>query len=369
MASATTLVLAGDVMTGRGIDQILGKPGAPGLREEYVVDARAYVDLAERANGPIPKPVDDAWPWGDALAVMEGAGPAVRVMNLETSVTRSEETDPGKGIHYRMSPANVGCLATARADVWTLANNHVLDHGRSGLLETVETFHRAGLRGAGAGRDADEAWAAVAVECGDARVVVCSVAHASSGVPVSWAAAPGRAGVALLPDLSDATAEMVADAARRGGRPGDLRVVSVHWGGNWGSRVPRDHRRFAHRLVDAGVHVVHGHSSHHPRPVEVYRGHLVIYGCGDLVDDYEGITGYEQYRDDLRVLFLARLRPGTGELQGLSMPVFQARRMRLWRARPADVAWLAEKLGEDCRAFGTGFSVEADGSLHLVAGG
>ena len=47
--------------------------------------------------------------------------------------------------------------------------------------------------------------------------------------------------------------------------------------------------RFAHRLIDAGVDVVHGHSSHHPRPIEVYRGKLILYGCGDTIDDYEGI--------------------------------------------------------------------------------
>ena len=58
-------------------------------------------------------------------------------------------------------------------------------------------------------------------------------------------------------------------------------------------------------LIDGGFDVIHGHSSHHPRPVEVYRGRLVLYGCGDAINDYEGISGYGQFRGDLRLLYVA----------------------------------------------------------------
>ncbi len=367
MTGGTVLVLAGDVMTGRGVDQILPDPGRPALQETYIVDARSYVDLAERVNGPIPKPVDPAWPWGDALAVMDEAGPAVRVMNLETSVTTSDEFAPGKGVHYRMNPANVGCLTVAGVDVWSLANNHVLDHGTPGLLETLHAMRGAGLRTAGAGADEAEAWTPAVVERDGTRVVVTSVGHASSGVPSGWAAGPGRPGVALLRDLSDASATAVAEAMQEDARPGDLRVVSVHWGGNWGYDVPADHRRFARRLVEAGVHVVHGHSSHHPRPVEVHRRGLVLYGCGDLVNDYEGIGGYESFRDDLRLLYVARLSPA-GDLEELSMVPFQSRQMRLWRANREDADWLASTLDAACRRFGASVSVTGEGSLVLDAG-
>jgi poly-gamma-glutamate capsule biosynthesis protein CapA/YwtB (metallophosphatase superfamily) len=365
MGSGTLLVLAGDVMTGRGVDQILPSPGSPRLHEEYVVDARSYVDLAERANGTIPKPVAPAWPWGDALEVMEAAGPGVRLMNLETSVTRSDELAPGKAVRYRMSPANIDCLDAAQVDVWALANNHVLDHGVPGLLETLEHLHAAGLTTAGAGADDSEAWCPVVVGPEGGRIVVASVAHVSSGVPTGWAAAKGRPGVALLPDLSEATADSLALRMLRAGAPGDLLVVSVHWGGNWGYQVPGEHRRFAHRLVDGGVHVVHGHSSHHPRPLEVYRGRLVLYGCGDLVNDYEGIGGYEGFRDDLRLLYLVRLAPLTGELRDLSMRVLQSRRMSLRYADGADAAWLTGTLDEACRRLGTSLRQTQEDTITL----
>lgn len=368
MDKGTRLVLAGDVMTGRGIDQILPSPGSPRLHEEYVVDARSYVDLAEKVNGAIPSPADPAWPWGDALEVMDEAAADVRVMNLETAVTRSEDYAAGKGIHYRMNPANLPCLTAAGVDVWALANNHVLDHGIPGLVETLEAMHAAGLRTVGAGLDDGEAWRPAVVEHERGQVVVCSVADTSSGVPHSWAASGDRPGVALLPDLSDTQAARVGEMMRLGAQPGDLRVVSVHWGGNWGYEVPAEQRHFAHRLVEAGVHVVHGHSSHHPRPVEVYQGRLVVYGCGDLVNDYEGISGYEHYRDDLRLLYLPRLSPDDGYLLDLVMVPFQARRMRLWRADREDAAWLARTLDRACRRVGTSVALSEAGVLRLRTG-
>jgi poly-gamma-glutamate capsule biosynthesis protein CapA/YwtB (metallophosphatase superfamily) len=139
-----TLFACGDVMPGRGIDQILPHPGDLELREHYAGDANAYVRLAERANGPIPRPASFSWPWGDALPVLEKAAPAVRVINLETSVTRSADFAPGKAVHYRMSPDNLPGVAVARPDVCALANNHVLDFGQQGLRETLGSLARAG---------------------------------------------------------------------------------------------------------------------------------------------------------------------------------------------------------------------------------
>jgi poly-gamma-glutamate capsule biosynthesis protein CapA/YwtB (metallophosphatase superfamily) len=96
MTGAPVLLFAcGDVMTGRGVDQILPHPGDPELREGYTRDARAYVRLAEQASGPIPRPVGFAWPWGDALEVLDAMAPDVRLVNLETAVTRVADFAPG----------------------------------------------------------------------------------------------------------------------------------------------------------------------------------------------------------------------------------------------------------------------------------
>ncbi|TGB15706.1 CapA family protein [Streptomyces sp. MZ04] len=333
-------------MLGRGVDQILPHPGDPKLRERYVRDANGYVALAEAVNGSIPCPVDFSWPWGDALEVLDAAAPDARVINLETSVTRSGSFAPGKDIHYRMHPANLPCLSAARPDVCVLANNHVLDFGRRGLTETLDSLADARLRTAGAGRDAAAAShpAIVPLDGGTHRLLVFSFGMPSSGVPRNWAATEDRGGVSFVAGPSDVAAAEVAYRVRRMKRPGDIAMVSVHWGSNWGYRVPRDQVAFAHALIDAGADVVHGHSSHHPRPLETYQGKLVLYGCGDFINDYEGITGYEQYRDDLRLLFLASLEPGTGRLNELRIVPLQARRMRLCHVSPEDSRWVRSLL-------------------------
>lgn len=352
MSTNLTLLLCGDVMLGRGLDQLLAHPGDPTLHERHVRDAAEYVALAERRSGPIPRPVDDTWPWGVALAEIEGSRSAVLVLNLETSVTLSADFAPGKEIHYRMSPGNLGALVAVRPDVCVLANNHVGDFGRLGLEETLGRLAALDMRTAGAGLDRAVAEApAVVAKDGMPTVSVLGCAHASSGVPAAWAAGDDRAGVALLPDLAEAGAARLAGAIEAEKSRGRVVVVSVHWGSNWGYDVPEDQVRFAHLLVDAGADVVHGHSSHHPRPVEVYRDRLVLHGCGDFVNDYEGIRSMERYRGDLRLLHRVRLQPD-GTLAGLELVPFLSRRLRLERAPSTDVDWLTQVLDRESRRFG-----------------
>jgi poly-gamma-glutamate capsule biosynthesis protein CapA/YwtB (metallophosphatase superfamily) len=366
-----TLFACGDVMPGRGIDQILPHPGDPELQEDYARDANAYVELAVRANGPIPRPAGFSWPWGEALPVVEEAAPDVRVINLETSVIRSADFAPGKAVHYRMNPDNLPCVAAIRPDVCGLANNHVLDFGERGLRETLAALAGAGLAAAGAGLDADQAGRPAAVRLPDgARLIVLCCGTASSGIPPTWAATATRPGINLLPSLSSATTDALIARTRAVRQDSDLVVVSIHWGSNWGYGVHPDQVRFARQLIDGGVDVIHGHSSHHPRPIEVYWGKLILYGCGDCIDDYEGITGYEEYRDDLRLLYFPSLLPDTGELAALTMVPLQARDTRLRHASAAYSRWLAATLGQISRKFGSRVEYQPDGRLivHHAAG-
>jgi poly-gamma-glutamate synthesis protein (capsule biosynthesis protein) len=364
-----TLFLCGDVMTGRGIDQILPHPAAPHLFEPYMRSALGYVEIAEQATGPIGRAVDLAYVWGDALAELERARPDARIINLETAVTAAEDAWPGKGIHYRMHPANVGCLVAARPDCCVLANNHVLDWGHRGLAETLDTLRGAGLRTAGAGRDAAEAAAPAAIALsGGGRVLVFAYAMESSGVPPEWAAGAKRAGVNYLDDLSARSVERIAAEVGAAKRHGDVVVASIHWGGNWGYAVPSAQRSFAHALIDAGVDVVHGHSSHHPRGIEVYRDRLVLYGCGDFLNDYEGISGHEDFRPDLTLMYLPALDAASGRLVQLRLVPMQIRHFRANRVRPDDARWLAEMLTREGHAFGTRAVQQLDGTLAVSWG-
>lgn len=124
----------------------------------------------------------------------------------------------------------------------------------------------AGIQTPGAGRDLAEAEAAAVLplpqipddagssgsgESVSGRLLVWAVGHRSSGVPEEWAAGPGRPGVALT-ELTPEGAQCIIARVRAAKRPGDMAIVSIHWGSNWGFGVSIEQRRFAHALIDGG---------------------------------------------------------------------------------------------------------------------
>jgi poly-gamma-glutamate synthesis protein (capsule biosynthesis protein) len=353
-------------MTGRGIDQVMAHPCSPNLYEGYAQSALDYVHLAEIANGPIPRGVDPSYIWGAALDEFARAKPDIRIVNLETSITRSEDF-VAKGINYRMNPENADCLRAAALDCCLLANNHVLDWGRTGLVETLTTLKRLNIKVSGAGVDLDAAGTPAVFEVlGRGRVLVFSYASTTSGTPADWVATPHSPGVNLLPERSEGAANYVCEQIARTRRPQDLIIVSVHWGPNWGHEVAAWQTRLAHTLIDeANVSIVHGHSSHHAKAMEIYRNRLILYGCGDFLNDYEGIKGREEYRDDLAVMYFADVDPSNGDLTGLELVPLQIRQFSLVRPSPDDIRWLGQTLDKESRKFGCQLLLGPDGHLTL----
>ena len=190
-------------------------------------------------NGPIPRPVDFAWVWGDALPALDAAAPDVRIINLETSITTSDEFAVGKAVLYRMNPANIPALTAVRPDVCVLANNHVLDFGRTGLAETLDLARRRRSPGTGS-------------RPRHRRGPPSGRGPRSRRPPRpglrrrAWRPAASRRtgprprtarGWTSSREPSAAAADEVVERVRTARRPGDVVVVSVHWGGNWGYGV------------------------------------------------------------------------------------------------------------------------------------
>ncbi len=350
-------------MTGRGIDQILPHPCSPELYEGYVTSAEDYVTLAESSSGSIPHKAAFDYIWGDLLGELEGRRPDLRIINLETAITMQGRPEP-KGINYRMNPANVGVLNAAGVDLCVLANNHVLDWGEAGLKETLGTLEGAGIAFVGAGRTAVEAGAPSCHAVTGGRVCVLAFGAQSSGVPSDWAARADRAGVNLLPAKID---HAVAELRRRvpsAGTPGIITIVSIHWGGNWGFDIPASQHDLAHALIDeGGADVIFGHSSHHPKGIALYRDKLILHGCGDLINDYEGIGGHEQYRGDLGLAYFLDLSPVDGRTIALEMVPYRRRRFRLERAEAEAVDWLVEAIAEGTESLW--LSRTAEGTIRL----
>jgi poly-gamma-glutamate synthesis protein (capsule biosynthesis protein) len=118
-------------------------------------------------------------------------------------------------------------------------------------------------------------------------------------------------------------------------------------------------------LIEEGVAIVHGHSSHHVKAIEVFKGRLILYGCGDFITDYEGISGHEKFRGDLALMYFVELDAGSGELIAARMIPMQMRRFKLERASAADAKWLCNLLNQLGERFSTASTLQKDNSLTL----
>ena len=223
------------------------------------------------------------------------------------------------------------------------------------------------IKTVGAGRTLAEASAPALLDIpGKGRVAVLAFGCATSGVPGDWAATRTTPGVSFLSDLSGRSAQRVVDQIGRAREQFDIAVVSLHWGSNWGYDIAEDQRAFAHSLIDnAGVSIVYGHSSHHPRGIEVYRGRLILYGCGDFLNDYEGIRGHEDYRGDLALMYFVDLMPD-GSLAGVELVPLRIRRFQLTDPTREETEWVQRTLDRESAKFGTHVRLKPDGRLELT---
>jgi poly-gamma-glutamate capsule biosynthesis protein CapA/YwtB (metallophosphatase superfamily) len=201
---------------------------------------------------------------------------------------------------------------------------------------------------------------------GKGRVLVFSFAEVTSGTPWGWAATRDAPGVNLLTDLSDATVIRISDQISRHRQPHDVIVISIHWGPNWGYDIPEEQQHFAHALIErADVSIIHGHSSHHAKGIEVYRNRLILYGCGDFLNDYEGIEGYEDYRGDLALMYFANIEPVSRDLAAVEIVPLQVRKFSLARPPNPDIDWVRQTLDREGRQFGTSVAAISPGRLAL----
>lgn len=197
---------------------------------------------------------------------------------------------------------------------------------------------------------------------GGGRILVYAFGLGDSGIDSAWTATPTRAGVIRLDDLSSPGIAAITRQVRSVKRSDDLALASIHWGGNWGYEVSSAERTFAHGLIDSDqIDLVYGHSSHHPKPVELYRGKAILYGCGDFLNDYEGIGGYEAYRPELTLMYFPTLEAASGRVLRFELVPMRRRRFRLERASAEEVGWLKRTLGREGRALGSVIEQSADG--------
>ena len=315
---AVTLALAGDTMLGRGVGERLAADPRAALVAPAVAEAAAQADLF--------------------------------IVNLECCISERGERfpEPGKPFFFRAPPVAAERLAELGVDCVALANNHALDYGTEALLDTFEHLRAAGVAWVGAGED--EAAARASRRLGPVRIV------AASDHPAAYAAGPDRPGIAFA-DLRRGPPPDWLLAAARPAAPGEIVLVTPHWGPNMTAEPVPHVRAAAPALVDAGATLVAGHSAH------VFQGVAgrVLYDLGDFVDDY---AVDPELRNDLGLLWLVTVdERGPRRLEALPLALDYA------HTRPAageEFAWVARRFGRLCAALGTAVAVE--GGRLVVSG-
>jgi poly-gamma-glutamate synthesis protein (capsule biosynthesis protein) len=195
---------------------------------------------------------------------------------------------------------------------------------------------------------------------------VYGIAERNSGIPQDWDAKSNRSGLNAFQGLHGEHADRFIEHVRSQHEPGDRVIVSIHWGGNWGYSIPIQQRNFAHRLIDeAGVDVVHGHSSHHVKGIEVWNERPIFYGCGDLINDYEGINKARHFRGDLVLMYFVTLDAKTGALERLEMAPMRVRRFRLQHASKDEAGWLRDVMNREYSELGGRIELTREGRLNL----
>ncbi|KIW93775.1 uncharacterized protein Z519_05090 [Cladophialophora bantiana CBS 173.52] len=372
-----TLLLLGDVMIGRLIDALLPTSIARQSSHSDPESAAWTVDKHILPRYPQLKSYDYLSPWGNCTDLIRKSD--LVLANLETAVTTSEKKWPSKVFNYRTHPGNVQCLTDVgmgggmKRGCVSLANNHTLDWDIEGLQETVKTLDENGVEFAGAGRTKEEAGRPATLRLGgeDGWDIKC---WSFADHPSEWKAVD----TFNLIDYSGKGREMIkgqllAEDHREGQRKLGLKVVSMHWGPNYRWHPAREIVDLAHWMIDeCGVDIIHGHSSHHVQGVEIYKGKLVVYGCGDFVDDY---AVDPKFRNDLSAAWRVSLgekteKEGKSELEVRRLEVFPNRIERfhaqLLQKDDPDHEWVEHIFRKLCHRFGTKVEKDLGGEGQII---
>ena len=310
------------------------------------------------------KYVESEYVWGDLLKEQKLREADLRVINLETSVTTSNDPMEGKPVLYKMHPQNLSILKEAKIDFVTMANNHTFDWSEKGLNDTISSLDKNRVAYAGIAKETRDIFLPKILQVNEKKVHIYCLGDVSSGMSLDWIPSKNKAGVAVVNVKKDS--DKICEIIKQNSEGADLVIVSIHFGPNWGFQVSESHANFAHKIIDeAKVSIVHGHSSHHFKPIEIYKQKLILYGCGDLINDYEVIdNGYEEkYLSRFSLAYFPEIDLHNGNLKGLEITVYRMKNLRLEKVEKFNN--IVNKLNEIGKSYNSKF-IKKGGKIKLV---
>ncbi|USB32259.1 CapA family protein [Paenibacillus sp. YPG26] len=200
------------------------------------------------------------------------------ILNLETPVTTRGIGAKNKQFVFKAHPDALKAMKKAGVDAVNVANNHTLDQGVQGLLDTMDHLHANKIPFAGAGRNSSEAYAPVYIERKGAKIALFGFSRVLP--ELSWNAQADRPGLAgVYNDDVQLAVKSIQDARKKA----DLVIVVAHWGRERVTVPDSTQTLLAHSFVDAGADLVVGGHPHVLQGVEQYKGKWIAYSTGNFI--------------------------------------------------------------------------------------
>jgi len=311
--------MTGDVMLGRLVNSVL------------TLDRYTYV-------------------WCDTLQMMQEAD--LSLINLECVIASkgTEWSRTWKPFHFRAGLEAIEVLKSASIDHVSLANNHTLDYEVEALVEMLQLLDNNKIRHSGAGRNLQEAMAPAILEAKKIKVAIVSL---TDNEP-EWEASVNSPGVNFIPiTLENHYEERLKASIETAKRCADIVIVSCHVGPHFREVPSSDYISFAHHIIDLGADIYWGHGNHMPQGIELYKRKVIMYDCGDFVDDY-AVDSY--YRNDLSFLFLANYNGQ--EIRSVELVPVKISDFRVCTAPPWEGDFITKRMVNQCMILGTEAIVE-----------
>ncbi len=205
----------------------------------------------------------------DAVLPLLRSAPIV-LGNLEGPFAQKARKQ-SRNFSYKVDVGLASSLTRAGINVVTLANNHLQDCGRSGVLETLDVLSDARVSALGAGVNERAAHLPVIRQAGPLRIGL--LGYYWNRRTAATADQPGSA--MDLPESLEADIRRLRDQV-------DRIVVTFHWGVPYEREPAPEIRAKAHFAVDCGADTVVGHHPHIVQPFEIYRGYPIFYSVGNF---------------------------------------------------------------------------------------
>lgn len=204
------------------------------------------------------------------------------IANMESPITNRGQAQL-KEYTYQSTPLALPAFRNAGFDLVTLANNHILDYGVDGLIDTMNHLQNNNIAFVGAGKTEDDAYKPVIIDKNGVKIAFIGISRV---VPnQSWKALnPSSLHPDGLPGVANAyNLTKPIDAIQKASKLADLVVVLPHWGVERQMKPTQQQIDLAHQYIDAGADLIVGSHPHVLQSVEKYKGKWIAYSMGNFL--------------------------------------------------------------------------------------